>query len=433
MLLQLLLLLIVIFFCTFKKQYDIVILLIAFLPIHGTVKTLMFADGGDIFAFWKEIAIMILFLKTISRNRYLKMPNSYKMFFIVVAVFSLVGYLQSYPISSDLKNLLIPGVLFYSLANITLNENQFRNILLCIILSSLVINLTGIIDFISPTIRFVFKDLMKVGYTISSDGTVYYDINSYTMLGKYDRVCGLMSGGPNMMGVYNSIVFLIGCIFYITYRKTLKSGSLFFYYLSFLLCIFCLLFSFSRAGWAICFITFVFYAKFTWSANKDKILNYIFIFLLIIITTYIVSDSFNEVVSSTMTGKEASSAQRGSMTVDALNVFFKNPLGNGLGATSWTNTNKVYFAESFYVNTMIQIGIIGFIIMMNYYKDVYNIIKQHIYTNHIARWGKAFMIALVITSFVSVNMNEVPFNYFAWMFLGLCCNGRQCQNQQLCM
>jgi hypothetical protein len=129
------------------------------------------------------------------------------------------------------------------------------------------------------------------------------------------------------------------------------------------------------------------------------------------------SPTFNEVITSTFSGNEASFANRGSMTMAAMDFFFNNPLGHGLGATSHSNAGIIYFAESFLINTAIQIGMFGLIFMAIFYYKVYK--TTMLFGNSLNIVGRASIIALTLTGLVSVNTNEVPFNYFIWMIIGL--------------
>ena len=55
--------LILFLFCCILKPLHILYMLLFLLPIHGTIKEVLFASSGMLFASWKEIAILIMLVK----------------------------------------------------------------------------------------------------------------------------------------------------------------------------------------------------------------------------------------------------------------------------------------------------------------------------------------------------------------------------------
>ena len=64
--------LLLVLYCVFSKTDHIFYLLLFLLPFHTFLKScfLYFQGGGNIFAFWKEIAVVILFAKVVSKPHF---------------------------------------------------------------------------------------------------------------------------------------------------------------------------------------------------------------------------------------------------------------------------------------------------------------------------------------------------------------------------
>lgn len=402
--------------CLTTKRIYLIYLLGLLLPIHGTIKAIFFNNGGEIFAAWKELAILIVAVRSFRYIRF-KQESMYLPLVFVALFFALVGKSNGYPISTDLKNLIFPGLLVLILSSMLFRISEFKKFCIFLFISTIFIDITGVIDFISPVMRLTFRTLMGVTYKISSDGNVFYDTSSFQIMG-YDRVAGLMSGGPNQMGVFNGFIVVLCFVIYRDFKQLLDLNKLFrlIYWITLGLASFCLLMSFSRAGWGIVGITlfFFYYRRLSLKMLVLSVLS------LAIISTLIITFSpmAQEVITSTFNGDEASSAKRGLMIKDALFYSIKNPLGLGLGATS-SSDSRAYFAESAFINLAIQIGIPGFFILSLFYMQIYNRIKEIRTKNPINQWASAFIIAIFVTSFVSVNPYENPFIYFSWLFIGL--------------
>lgn len=390
------------------------------LPIHGTVKYVIFPNGGTIFASWKEIAVLILFIKTFSGalikplKSYL---NLYCCFLLLIIFYLFIAFEYELPIMTRLKQLIFPSLILLSISKLKLGLNDIRKIIFFAGIGSLCINLTGLADFLSPSMRLMFRDLMRVGYVYDSMGNIYYDITSFKIMG-FDRVCGLMAGGPNQMGVYNSFV-CFSCIIYWTYLKV-NNGILNFCFLIItILSAFCLLTSFSRAGMAILAISFFLYAMMLKTRYIAMFGFVLFILLLVISMLSVIYPQIAEVLIGTFTGKEASSAARATMTLDALEFLFEHPFGFGIGASSYAHTYRRYaiFAESSFINIAIDIGVIGLLVLtLLYYKCFKSILYRK---NFLSGLGACYLVANFIVSFVSVNPYENPYIYLSWIMFAL--------------
>lgn len=403
-------------FCLKHSSKQILCFIFLFLPLHGTIKTIVFQSGGEWFSMWKELGLLIILVK--ERNSIFRSYSSIwrTYFFLCLCTLAYFGFgsIHGYYGSSTLKKLLFPCLLTLCVATINLNKNDIKRLFFCILVGSFIINITGLLDFLSPSIRSIFRHLMNVEFSVSKDGTVFYDINSFTIMG-YERVCGLMSGGPNQFGIFNAGIIFIGIIS-ILYCNTifkLKKDKIL---IGISLCMssLCLLLSFSRAGMAIVLLSLLIMSL------TDRKLRSKIIFIMSIITCALIigimySTQVEEIILATLTGKEASSAARYSMTNNALDFLLNHPLGYGLGATS--GDKSIYFAESSLINFGIEIGVIGLFLLLLLILHIYKSIRNN-KSNKTRRGCCAFLIAYVMTSLVSVNTYENPFIYYAWLIFG---------------
>ncbi len=413
---EIVLLLLFLLFCLKHSSKQILCFIFLFLPLHGTIKTIVFQTGGELFSMWKELGLIIIMLK--ERNAIFQGYNSIWRTYIFLCLCALVyfwlGTIHGYHGSSTLKKILFPCLLTLCVAKINFNRNDIKKLFFCILVGSIIINITGLLDFLSPPIRSIFRHLMNVEYSVSKDGTVYYDINSFTIMG-YERVCGLMSGGPNQFGIFNAGILFIDIIA-ILYCNTIFNLKKYKIIIVISLCMssLFLLLSFSRAGMAIVLISLLIMSL-TDRKLRSKTIFIMFILMCALIIGMMYSPQVKEIILATLTGKEASSSNRYSMTNEALEFLIDHPFGYGLGATS--GDKSVYFAESSLINIGIEIGLIGLFLLLILILYIYRSVKNN-KSNKTYRACCAFLIAYVMTSLVSVNTYENPFIYYAWLIFG---------------
>ena len=394
-------------FCVRYSSAKILCLMFLLLPVHGTIKFMVFGDGGNIFAMWKEIGIMAILIKTWNVRSLLS--NNIKpllcLFFSCCAIFVIVGFTEDFKMSSSIKRLVFPPLLALSVSKIPFTQTSFKNLLLSIFVGSIVINITGVADFLSPSMRMMFRDMMRVGYVIAEDGTIYYDVSSFSIMG-LDRASGLMAGGPNQLGVFNCGITRNQN--FIIYSATAMSAFL-------------LLVSFSRAGWAMVAIAF-FILMFKDKRMRKYAVGTAFVGILCLALAMSFIPQVSTVLEGTLSGNEASSAARADMTQNSLDKMLENPLGYGLGASDRTNKNYKGFAESSMINTGFETGVEGILILSMVIFCIIKLCYKNRFVYVFAPFGYSFFIAYYITSWVSVNPFENPFVYYAWGLVGLSLN-----------
>lgn len=409
-------------FCINKKVVSILYLMMVLLPLHGTIKTILFSDGGNIFAVWKEIGIFFILLKTRKMNSLVSsLKGNYLIFAIYCLMFLLIGIDNGYVVSGGVKKIFFPFLLLWGISKIDFTRRNIEFFFFTVFLGSIFINIFGVIDFFSPSMRMVFRNLMHAGYTIASDGTIYYDTTSYKIMG-FDRICGLMAGGPNQFGVFNSAIVLLSLLYNSNYiNRGISKTKKYIWVLATILSVWMLLVSFSRAGWAIVAITLFIQAIFD-KKYRAKALVALFVVTIVLAAAMFLIPQVYQVVEGTFTGKEASSAMRAQMTQDSMHILLENPFGSGLGASDHGGMKYMAFAESAMINFGYEIGIIGILMLSILMLKIEIKCWKNRNRLSIAKFGYSFLIAYYITSWVSVNPYENPFVYYAWMIIGLSLN-----------
>ena len=313
-------------FCAGAKVSSILCVVFFLLPIHGSIKSIVFHGGGEIFAIWKELGILVILFKTMrNKNPYYRdLLGIASLFFIYCLVFLGIGVSEGFSVSATVKKIFFPILLLFAVSKSSLSEADVKKILLCCLLGSVFVNITAVLDFISPSMRMMFRDIMRIGYKVSSSGEVYYDVSSFKIMG-IDRACGLMAGGPNQLGVFNSGIVTAGGILFLFFRNSLKKKTIkLLFVLSFSLSFFCLLISFSRAGWALVLLLGFFLGIMN-ARYRKKTIAIAFVMFFFSILAYLTIPTLQMVVDGTISGNESSSAARAGMTQNSVLFLLETP------------------------------------------------------------------------------------------------------------
>lgn len=406
--------------CLSLRPLHILYLMLLLLPIHGTIKEILWGDSGMIFSLWKEIALIIMLAKQWKSKSSLSFSFFHwlTLYVLFLLFYTALGISYNLPVLATLKQLIFPFLIVWCISKMSLSCDNLVTILLWGGIGCILINIIGIIDFLSPSLRMLFRQIMHVGFVLDDQGNVYYDTSSFKIMG-IDRACGLMAGGPNQFGVYNAII-LFSCMLYwlVLYKVYTYKYKLFFIFITFLSFI-CLLISFSRAGCAIVVMTLFLYlyrtnSNFTWICIK-----LVFLGSIIAVLVYLILPIVAGVFIDTFTGKEASSAARADMTKDSLFFVLQNPLGYGIGAVAYTHAGHDFasFAESSILNFGIDLGIGGMLLFVMFVLKIYKMIVVR--KSKLALFCACGVMANLITSFVSVNTYENPYIYISWLIFSL--------------
>lgn len=412
----------IISFCAYTKKHNIIYLLVFLLPFHTCIKHLFhyFFAGGGLFSAWKEVAIVILIYKTIKGKTYTLSANikhSVVFFFALVILYFLLA--PDYGTAmAVLRDHTFPVMLFMTIAICPVDEQVIKKMIMLICLACFINCVLGVVQnfFLKSTFAIVME---RVDF-IDNGGYIQYKTNSARIAG-FERMAGVL-GGPNDYGVYISFVFaaLTGVLFS-NLKVLLSKWQLRFIYLTLGFSVFCILFSFSRAGWAICAISF----GITLLLNKVKVSPALVIGLplfVLILSGVVVSyfPKVEDIITNTFNGDEASVANRETSFTTGLNDDLTEPLGHGLGSTDQRTGNNTHFVESAFMNIGYEIGLFGLAYLIFFHAVIIRLLMRakNIRINPIAASATGLSAAALIACFVSVNPYGMPFIYMWWLMLG---------------
>ena len=407
---------IVVLFSFSAKRKNIILLLVFLLPFNDFIKKILvlYGNGGNIFSFWKELAILILFLRSYKyiEKRLLNRPLLiYFCLCIIVGIYYFIG-LQYYNASicfRTVRNILILPLLFVSLNGLAVNISLIRKVVLLFSISTLLISLIGIWE-IHMGGRIPLRLFMG---NITDNNT--YSAPNFTMMG-IDRMCSIMTV-PNSFGYL--MAFHASFLLYIfLYMKDLFSKiEIYILYTLFLVTVFCLLESFCRTGWFL--FVFSYFISLYYINRKvfiSRIIIFIIIGLCILSIAYVLSPDIETIVNSTFSGNEVSASDRSNNLSNGFSFIFENPFGHGLGSSDNSTDNYVYFAESTFVNLSVEIGIIG---------SVFYIFSLFFFLSMMRKTDSAFTpfsVAIMSANMISIiptNVYVTPYSYFVFIFSGL--------------
>jgi hypothetical protein len=410
--------------CILLKKENIILIFVILMPFHAFVKNCFsyFLDGGNMFAAWKEIAI-IIFLVRLGKAGMLKISKDLILVICVYYVIIIFYFTVSDKFEdgvATLRDHIFPPLLLICISNCNLNSIFLKRLFNVILFTTFIVCLGGGLQL------FVYK--LPVGFLmgsidfIDSSGYIQYKSVAFRIM-DFERMGGLI-GGPNDFGLYLalSIVIIFGYLFYkngFTYKKRKYV----------IICIvlatsiICLLLSFSRAGWVIALGSIILMMRFykikinpliTFSA----ILGFFLLLILLTIFTPYVSD----ILVSTFSGKEASAADRGNNFFSALATVIEEPLGHGLGkAIQPENSIFVFYSESIFMNIGYEIGLFGLAWLIFFHIQILKAIRKlrNKYANPFVIISFALSTVTLIICLISVNPYGSPFLFFWWMVLGM--------------
>ena len=146
----------------------------------------------------------------------------------------------------------------------------------------------------------------------------------------------------------------------------------------------------------------------------------LFAFLSIYVISLLFFPDIITVIEATISGKEASSADRTNNVSKALEYILTEPYGHGVGASNNRfQSEMVYFAESSIMNIMIELGVLGLLILLLIHIQIIKIISRNGRNECFFYVFMAIAISSIITCLFSINLYGIPYVYFWWIFLGL--------------
>lgn len=422
MIIEILFFILIIGFCIYTKKYNIIYLLVFLLPFHTCLKHLLhyFFKGGGLFSAWKEAAILIFIYKTY-RGRTYKLNENIKhnvVFFFALIVFYFLLAEDYGNAMAVLRDHTFPVLLCITIAICPIDEQMLKKMVMLICLACFINCVLGVVQnfFMKTTFAIVME---RVDF-IDNAGYIQYKTNSARIAG-FERMAGVL-GGPNDYGVYLSFVFVVltGVLFS-SLKALFSKWQLRLIYLTLGFLVFCILFSFSRAGWAICAISF----GITLVLNKVKVSPVLVLGLplfVLVLSTVVIAyfPKVEDIITNTFNGDEASVANRESSFTNGLNDDLTEPWGHGLGSTDQRAGDNSHFVESAFMNIGYEIGLLGLAYLIFFHAVILNVLirAKNIRINPLAASAAGLSASAVIACFVSVNPYGMPFIYMWWLMLG---------------
>lgn len=414
-LLEILFILLISFLCIHKKKWFCIYLIATLFPFHAFIKyVLQLSNGGEIFSFWKEICICIFALKIfIPKLKKTKIEYLPTIRFSLLLVFYLFIYFIFTSASfhnslARFRDLFFPLLLFLSLFYTNIEKYHLKKFILLFSISCSILGLIGYLEMFGG-LRLPIAMITGKFKGIGSDGTLYY-ADAMMIMG-YNRMTSLLDS-PNQLGLLCALclIVVIKTKDYFDYSKNEKIII----NLNTFIIATSLLLTFSRTGYAIFIISM-------WGILRKqtkKLFNFTAILILFIVIAGIIYPHIFEIISSTLHGKEASSADRFNNFTQGFEQILNNPLGKGLGTMALSDTNNSEFIpESSFLSITLEIGIIGiFLILMHYLLVYHNLIRKD---NVLAKFMPSVIIGSVIASFVSLNPYMPIYSYYFWILIGM--------------
>lgn len=411
---------IIIYSLLVKDKRKILLILVAILPFNDILKVFCEHNGGgNIFSFWKEFAIIILFLRTLSVKAKKTVINNriiYTYIFIVFYffLFFIIGA-EKYGSSiafRTFRNVAFLPILIFISSKITLDRAFLGKLFITIVCSSSLMGFLGVLES-HFGYRELIRDYMGQILEIGSDGTVYYNTSNLKIMG-VERMASVM-GTPNQFGNYMALSSSF--IYFCLKRKLINNRYNIILWIAFIFIMLCMIESFCRTAFVMfILILFIFEYRF---GEKAVIKNTIIIFLVFISLLFIASlinDTVNEVVFATLSGNEASSADRTNNFVKGIDFLFLNPFGYGLGSTENSLKNFVFFSESSFLNIAVEAGLISIVIFLYFCLIINNALKKN--NGYLSIFSSAIVLANTIC-FLFANIFGTPYVYLYWIFTSI--------------
>lgn len=417
MFLEILFLTSVFFYVLTGKSERILYILVFFLPFNAFMKSLLDYIGQDstLFSFWKEMLVIMLLIanwKNIIKYGKLKTVSIFYSSYILL--YFIVGstYNLSFAVIK-LRDYLFPIIILLASSARNFTPRIISKLLYIFSISIFITCLIGFVETFGG-LRVPIAVIKNAIVGVGSNGEIYYPA-AWMIMG-HNRMVGLLDS-PNQLGLLLSMYILVS-FFFKDYIVTKKVKN-FVFFVNVLATI-CLLLTFSRTAFALIVITYSCYLFFQMKKIGTIIYTIIFLCMFFFMMLYI-SEEFQDVVLGTITGQEASSADRSNNITKGLVFAFSNLLGYGLGTTytaGGTLAPIAFFAESGLINLMIELGLIGLLFMSIYYIKIYKAIGRICKYSNLSNF-KYIYIATYICAWVSINPLEFIFTYYLMIFTGI--------------
>lgn len=405
-----------------KDKRKILLLLVAILPFNDILKIFCEHNGGDgLFSFWKEFAITILLFRTLfqkTRNDISIINNKIIHTYIFIVFYFLLFFIigtekyGAFIAFRTFRNVAFLPILIFISSRITLDKAFLEKIFITIICSSTLMGLLGILE-CHFGYREVIRQYMGQILDTGNDGTIYYNTSNLKILG-FERMASVM-GTPNQFGNYMALSSSF--IYFCLKQKIVSKKYNIIFWIAFVFVVLCLIESFCRTAFVM-FLLILFISEYR-CGKKVVIKNIIMILFVSVSLLFIASfinDTVSEIVSATLSGNEASSADRSNNFIKGMDFLLSNPFGYGLGSTENSVKNFIFFSESAFLNIGVEAGIISIILFWYFCLLINNVLKKN--NSFLSMYSSAIILTNLIC-FLFANIFGTPYIYIYWIFTSM--------------
>ena len=399
-----------------KDKRNILLVLVFILPLNDFLKNYFdILGGGIVFSFWKELLILILFVRCGLKARVGKLLYLWEFSVFLYLAYFILGALNFGLVSAfrTYRWLVIVPMLMLSISTLKLDTDWLKRITVLLFISSLIMAFSGIVE-IHCGFRLPMRMWMGNVVSVSPD-YIEYNVPNFLMH-NYDRMCGLMTT-PNGFGNLMAIMCFISYFVLREHLYPLGDFLKYFIYIC-LFCFFiCLVESFCRTGWVQLLIGIVIVEYLN---NRKSFFKYLFsmafTILFAIFVIALVSDVFWQILEKTMSGNDDSSALRGDNVLAGANFLIDHFMGIGLGGCDITNASRLYFTESSFMNICIESGMLGGVLFYYFCLNIIFTLRRK--RGLLPILSYVSLILYVISSLPSVSFSA-PYGYIVWILVGL--------------
>ncbi len=412
----------IVLFCAIQhEEQKVLAVFLILLPFHTFLKSCFawFFEGGEIFSAWKEVVILILAYKVLSKphstiNGFILALQLIFAVLIIFYFFMADDYAGAMP---ALRDHLFPVVLFFTMAAMKPDPLFIRKMIMILVVSVVISDLAGFAQYFF--FRIPVARIMDTAAYIEPSGYIHYRISSYRIMG-FERMAGI-TGSPNIFGLFNAFaIILLSGVLLFKRAFPLEKNHLLLIRIALILSLVSILFSFSRAGWAIAIFgtgVLLFYRDFN-IRLKYFLGSVLFVLVLVMVVSVLYPAAF-DIISNSLSGKEASAAARTDSVMKGIRMLLDEPWGHGLGSTDNRREDVDFFVESAWMNIGYEIGLFGVFYLIAIQLAILHDLLQYARSRPLSGIAVAVAFSTLVACLVSVNPYGMPYIYLWWFLLGL--------------
>ena len=411
-----------------KLKIDIWYLIIILLFINYQIVTIILHDNIA-FRYLRDLFLLVqLFLTFLSAKNNRKISVIY-IFLAFWSVFLAIGFVKTKNATvgiTFLRRYIFPILTMIIAANInSFKEKDFYKFFCFILRFFTLLSIWGIIQAWVLTDSF----LIRLGYPTKSYSGKLRDSFYFGNLG-IQRVVSTVSNS-NVFALVLGTTILVALL---NAKSVLKTR---FNRICLIIICFAYLLTFSRANFlAMMIVGLLIYWKSISRKIRLRIKYFVGIFAFLLIIAVITKNSYIMQIfgwiQNTLSGNEASSANRVSIWADAFRMVVKNPFGMGFGHVGAfaqiSNTNDFVHAENSYLAIAIDLGIIGLFIYLTFIFVLIRRFKK--YKNNFGRSSIALVLYMMICFMFSNHIYDMEAVVYIYLLIGLFYNLTICLKQK---